>query len=408
MSRPAAWPLLLAAMPLLAAAAPTPRVAFTGSGDPEATLLPLDAEARRVRNRGLALFNTDHVVAGTEGAAAIDGLGPVYNAASCDACHNAGHRARGPIVDGLVPLPLVIQLGPPRGDAKTSPYGAVLNAQALPGVAVEGRATLQFDHLDGHYPDGQPWRLRRPRYPIDAVARARLPAGTVIRPRIAPPVFGMALIEAARLPSPGRFGWQAAVPSLAEQTAIAYAHEMGITSRLRPQPDCGTGDRACLEAANGGVPEVADRDFDAVLALQRSLPVPAEAPLAADAEAAGRALFIDTGCSGCHVVQLPVDGIAGLDTITAWSDLRSHDLGPGLADRDLADRPQPTRFRTAPLWGLAAARAKAPLLLLHDGRAASVAEAILWHDGEASAARAAFEKQTATARALLIRWVEGR
>lgn len=395
-------------LPLLSAAATTPRVAFTGSGDPDATLLPLDAEARRLRNRGLALFNTDHVVSGTAGAAAIDGLGPVYNAASCDACHNSGHRARGPIVDGPAPLPLVIQLGMPSGATTVSPYGAVLNAQALSGVAVEGRVTVQFDHLDGRYPDGQWWRLRRPRYRFDAKVRTRLPAGTVIRARIAPPVFGMALIEAARLPSPGRLGWQAAVSTLAEQTAIAYAHEMGITSRLRPADDCGAAERRCRDAPNGGEPELADADFAAVLAFQRALPVPAEAPLAGDAEAAGRALFIGSGCSGCHLLQLPVDGIAGLDAITAWSDLRSHDLGPGLADRDLADRPQPTRFRTAPLWGLAAARTKAPLLLLHDGRAAGIEEAILWHDGEARVARAAFEKQPATARALLIHWVEGR
>lgn len=406
MSRRAAWPLLLAVLPGLAVATVTPRIAFTGSGDPQALLQPLDADGRRRQQRGLALFNTDHVVAGTAGAAAIDGLGPVYNAASCDACHNSGHRARGPIADGPLPPALVIQLGTPAGS--TPPFGAVLNAQALPGLPLEGRASLRFQLRSGRYPDGQPWQLRQPHYRLAAETVRRLSKRTVIRPRIAPPVFGMALLEAVPLPSPGRFGWQAAVPTLAEQTAIAYAHEMGITSRLRPADDCGAAEHHCRDAPNGGEPELADADFDAVLAFQRALPVPAEAPLADEAETAGRALFVATGCSTCHREQLAIVGIDGLDTITAWTDLRSHDLGPALADRDLAGRRQPSRFRTAPLWGLAAAKAKAPLLLLHDGRAASVEEAILWHDGEARPARQAFERQTAAARTLLVAWVEGR
>ena len=402
---------LLASALVLASAAgaqPTPRVAFSSSGDPDVSLIPLDADTRRLRDRGLALFNTDHVVAGTPGAAAIDGLGPVYNAASCDSCHNSGHRSRGPIADGPLPLSLVIQLRYRQPRAAAQGYGEVLNSQALPGHAVEGRASVHYEAREGRYADGTPWRLRVPRYRLEGLSQGPLPKGTVIRPRIAPPVFGMALIEAAQLPSAGRFGWTAEVPTLAMQTANAYAQEMGISSRLRPQADCPPRDRACLDAPNGGAPEVADSDFAAVLAMQRALPVPAEAMLAPEAEAAGRALFAATGCIACHVGQLPVAGLAGLDAISPWSDLRSHDLGPALADRDSEDRPQPTRFRTAPLWGLAAASAKAPLLLLHDGRAASVEEAILWHDGEAQRVREAFGRLSTAERARLIAWVEAR
>lgn len=391
-----------------AAAAITPRADIAGSGDPQALLQPLAPVERAERDRGLALFNTDHVAAGTPGAAVIDGLGPVFNAASCDACHNSGHRARGPIEPDRLPVGFVLQLGYRQPRDVERVYGEVLNTQALPGLAVEGRLRLRYDERRGRYPDGSPWRLREPRYELRDLPLGRLPAGTVIRPRIAPPVFGAGLIDAARLPSSGRFGWTAEVPSLAEQTALAYAHEMGITSRLQPVADCGPRDRACLEAPSGGTPEVSDADFAAVVAFQRNLPVPAAATLPAEQEAAGRALFEAAGCLGCHAGQTALDGLDGLAQVTMWSDLRPHALGAPLADRSVEGRPQPTRFRTAPLWGLAAAIAKGPLLLLHDGRAETVEQAILWHDGEARAARLRFEALAAADRRRLLDWVEAR
>jgi CxxC motif-containing protein (DUF1111 family) len=382
---------------------PTPRLPFD-SADAQFSVLPLDKPSRDRRDRGMALFNTDHVVAGTPDAEDLDGLGPVFNAASCDACHNSGHRTRGPLRDGPLPVGLVVQLG-----GTLSVYGEVLNAQALPGIAVEARSTVRFVVRDGRYPDGRSWQLREPRLIIDTLAQGPLPADTVLRPRIAPPVFGAGLIDAAVLPAgQGRFGWSATVATLAEQTAVAYAHEMGMTSRLRAHDDCAAVDARCREAPGGGTPEVADTDFDAVIAFQRALPVPAEAPLPAADEAGGRRLFERVGCVACHAASTTISGIPGLDRVTMWSDLRRHDLGDGLADRTIAGRAHPTRFRTAPLWGLAAARAKAPLALLHDGRADTVEQAVLWHDGEARDVRRRYETLSAADRARLLTWVEAR
>jgi CxxC motif-containing protein (DUF1111 family) len=83
-------------------------------------------------------------------------------------------------------------------------------------------------------------------------------------------------------------------------------------------------------------------------------------------------------------------------------------MGKGLADRDLKGRPAPERWRTAPLWGMHAAYVTGrPVRLLHDGRAASLEEAILWHDGEGRRARDGFARLTQDERLRLVEWVEG-
>jgi mono/diheme cytochrome c family protein len=151
-----------------------------------------------------------------------------------------------------------------------------------------------------------------------------------------------------------------------------------------------------------------DARVDAVAAWLALLPEPIEETRMRDAlvlrAARGRRLFEQVGCAACHAPSLPVASrtlpLAGgrvLDLrwrlarngrrpyrVWAYSDLRAHDLGPGLADPDGA-----SRFVTAPLWGLAS---RGPYL--HDGRAATVPEAIEAHDGEAAAARKSFQALT--------------
>jgi CxxC motif-containing protein (DUF1111 family) len=88
--------------------------------------------------------------------------------------------------------------------------------------------------------------------------------------------------------------------------------------------------------------------------------------------------------------------------IEPYSDLRLHDLGNGLADRDNSGHPVAGRWRTAPLWGLGYRlhRESFPTFL-HDGRARSTEEAILWHAGEGDDARRAFERLTVDQRRAL-------
>ncbi len=150
----------------------------------------------------------------------------------------------------------------------------------------------------------------------------------------------------------------------------------------------------------------------ALLTFEKWLSVP-ENPTPADPaqQAAGLKLFKATGCSRCHqpeqkVALLQPDGEQLKANIAPYTDLAVHDLGPGLADHDLAGDAHPTRWRTAPLWGMGyrIGREKRPTFL-HDGRARSVEEAVLWHDGEAAVVRDRFEHLSSDQREQLLRFV---
>jgi len=123
-------------------------------------------------------------------------------------------------------------------------------------------------------------------------------------------------------------------------------------------------------------------------------------------------LFAEVGCGACHVARVPAE-LAASETkwFAPYTDLLVHDMGDGLADR-AADESISTvagahEWRTAPLWGLGArVAAKDGANLLHDGRARSVLEAILWHGGEAAPAKQRAAELSAEDRAALIAFLE--
>jgi len=127
----------------------------------------------------------------------------------------------------------------------------------------------------------------------------------------------------------------------------------------------------------------------------------------------GLRLFTDLGCAACHRPELPVDltesgsGAQTPRVIAAYTDLLLHDLGIELADETAAGTRVLTKWRTAPLWGLGyQIRHQHSATLLHDGRARSVEEAILWHSGEAGRARQGFLNLPRRTREALLRWLE--
>jgi CxxC motif-containing protein (DUF1111 family) len=128
---------------------------------------------------------------------------------------------------------------------------------------------------------------------------------------------------------------------------------------------------------------------------------------------AGKALFVQAQCASCHVPRLCTASATGLpaevanQTIFPYTDLLLHDMGPGLADGRPDFRASGSEWRTPPLWGLGLAETvNGHQNLLHDGRARSVQEAILWHGGEGSRAAAAFENMSATDRAALLAFLK--
>jgi CxxC motif-containing protein (DUF1111 family) len=386
------------------------RVAFEDPFSPPAYRALTAGEQTQVE-LGSAVFNTQWLPAGISGAGRRAGLGPLFNSGSCDSCHNSAKRARGPAGDGPAPAGLVLQLGTRGRDGRALPegdpvYGRTLNTVALDGVAPEGRVAIRYQNVDGRYADGTPWNLRSPVYEVSSLRYGPLSEATLIKPRLAPQLFGVGLLQAAMTTAGARatahFGWQGDVPSVREQTGKAFALEMGLTSSVYPHDDR-TPAQQLGAGPSASSPEVAEELLNALVAFEETMAVPQVPAASPELAAHGSALFSKLGCAGCHTPQLPVP--AG--HIAAYTDLKLHDMGTDLADSTLAGLKVKSRWRTAPLWANGyRGHGRTSDTLLHDGRARSVEEAILWHGGEGRAAQARYEKLSGEERAALVRWVE--
>jgi CxxC motif-containing protein (DUF1111 family) len=94
-------------------------------------------------------------------------------------------------------------------------------------------------------------------------------------------------------------------------------------------------------------------------------------------------------------------------TIHPFTDLLLHDMGPGLADNLGEGAATGSEWRTPPLWSIGlTAGVSGGEAYLHDGRARSLEEAILWHSGEAEASKEAFRTMSSTDRAALIKFLK--
>ena len=209
----------------------------------------------------------------------------------------------------------------------------------------------------------------------------------------------------------GRFGWKSEQPSVAQQTAGAFLGDLGITSPLFPTNNCSGGEASCLDAPNGGEPEIDELLLGKVVLYSRLLAVPVRARWDDDDILAGRELFGEIGCADCHTpshttVESDLEELSHQE-IWPYTDLLLHDLGDDLGDSRPAFDATGNEWRTPPLWGLG----RIPEVnghdrLLHDGRARGVAEAILWHGGEAEKSRDRFRALSRADRRLLIEFVE--
>lgn len=357
---------------------------------------------------------------------ADDGLGPLFDARSCAACHPAGDR---PMVevdpDGRPSARgFVVRLA--RTDGSADPvYGRQLQHEAVTGVPVEATVTVGSATavVDGR-------RLARPLPRPSGFGYGRLDPDTRVSFRLAPPLFGLAAIDdvpdaairalAERQASAGgevrgrvseivdangarrvgRFGFKAQEIDLAHQTAAAFSTDMGMSSPWRPaaEGDCTDAQAACRAAPQGAPDRMGPHEIDAaiverIVAYLRSLPSPPP-PGGRDVAARGEALFAAIGCAECHGSEL-----GGLPPIR--SDLLLHDLGEGLGSGHGEGGASAREWRTAPLAGLGHALARGAGLL-HDGRAKDAEAAILWHDGEARGARHRYGALEAADRAALL------
>lgn len=373
---------------------------------------------------GKALFKRPWVPAPSS-TRANDGLGPLFDARSCSACHpgaGAGSTALN-AQGGPEGLGLVLSLF--RADGAGDPvYGHRLETMTLPGVPAEGvvkvltekgrRVPQVADPGYGPLDPATHMSLRaapdlRGRGQLENVADAAILALEDPDDRDGDGVRG----RARRVEMPeggsriGRFGWKASHPALAGQTSEAFSLDLGLSTPLRMEPwgDCTPAQAACRNAPHGrdgeGEPEIIAAIVERIDAYLRGLRVPEPAGDADGARRAGARLFASAGCATCHRPALPMrDG----ETLALFTDVLLHDMGEGLADTSGMPGVAAEEWRTAPLAGLSQALDHG-VGLLHDGRAADVAAAVGWHGGEASGARARFEALSPKERQQLIDYV---
>lgn len=392
----------------------------------------------------------------TNAALPGEGLGPLYNANSCVACHINNGRGR-PLEQGSDDPSFVLRLSiPPQNDADRLAlvleqkgligephYGQQLQTRAIDGARAEGRVVVTWHDKEFTFDDGEKVMLRRPAYSIDRLAYGPLQKDAQISPRIAQPLHGLGLLAAisdeqilARVDANdadgdgisgranrvrerttgnitlGRFGWKASEPSLLQQTTSAFAHDIGISSPFVPQtaPACDRDDVACrlIPRSKIGRHEISMAELQQMAAYVGGLPAPERNR---SGGAGGEALFTKIGCASCHRASFDIvikDRAAKERplTIHPYSDLLLHDMGAGLADHRPVAESSGWEWRTQPLWGIGwETNGKASYL--HDGRARTIEEAILWHGGEARKARAGYARLSKVDREKLIGFLRG-
>ena len=384
---------------------------------------------------GNSFFNQSWVEAPAS-TEARDGLGPLFNARSCSGCHFKDGRGAPP-EDGQAPLVgLLIRLS--TADGSPDPiYGGQLQDLSIPSLPPEATPEIVWTERSGRYEDGTRYTLLEPEYLLHDPAYGPLADDVQLSPRVAPHMIGLGLLEAisadrlASLSDPedadgdgisgriqrldsgeiGRFGWKGDAPSVEEQVAGAFVGDMGLTSALQPWDDCTDAQGACLDALDGGRPEISDDILALVTLYSRTVAVPVRRAADDETVLRGKQLFTNMNCVGCHVPSHTTDDAAlpELEGQLIWpyTDLLLHDMGAGLADGRPLGAASGREWKTPPLWGLGLIEGvNGHTRFLHDGRARSLEEAILWHGGEAAPSQEAFVRLEAPDRAAVLAFLE--
>lgn len=397
---------------------------------------------------------------------ASDGLGPLYNARSCQRCHlkdGRGHPPERPEADAVsmflrVSIPAEPQDLPEHLRAiedylATAPeptYGSQLQDFAIAGQTAEYRLEASWDEIEVALSEGETATLRRPEWRAADLGYGPMHPGAMLSPRVAPPMIGLGLLEAIpaadilgradpndadgdgisgranivwseeyRRPMLGRFGLKAGAPTISQQSAAAFAGDIGISNPLYPDGwgECTAAQTECRMSPHGGDDAHDGMEADAetlelVAFYARNLAVPARRDVDDPEVLRGKEVFYETGCIACHTPKHVTHRLEdrpeqSFQLVWPYTDLLLHDMGEGLADNRPEARATGREWRTAPLWGIGLTEAvNGHTYFLHDGRARSLLEAVLWHGGEAGSARDRVIEMPREDRAALIRFLE--
>jgi CxxC motif-containing protein (DUF1111 family) len=395
-----------------------------------------------------------------------DGLGPLYNARGCQNCHLKDGRGSPPSAnfpdDTAVSMFLRLSI-PPETDEQMRllaqrrakviaepTYGGQLQNFAVQGVPIEGHMRIDYSDKPVTLGDGSVVVLRQPQYSVTDLGYGPLHPQTMLSPRVAPQMIGLGLLEAipeeriraetdpddengdgisgrvnevwslkdgtTRL---GRFGWKAGNPTVEQQSAEAFAGDIGISNPIVTASfgDCTGNQKVCVDAPHGDSDrqdghEIGRELFDLVVFYSQNLAVPPRRRTDDPQTLAGKTLFAKAGCAACHTPSHETGDVQGQphlskQKIWPYTDLLLHDMGDDLADHRPEGDATGHEWRTPPLWGIGLTGAVSRHTnFLHDGRARTIEEAILWHGGEAQKARDAYAKLSREERDALLAFVK--
>jgi len=395
------------------------------------------------------MYTGDHNENGNDRNTAAVGLqGPHFNQSSCFGCHINNGRGLAPTTVNQRLETMAVRTATTDANGQQVPhptYGMTvqMNGRSLAtGVSQDWGTSVRvagFDVKTVTLADGTAVELRKPKVAFDG------PTPSVYSLRSAQPMIGMGLLEAvsdadilARVRTTpdadgvkgqanyaydpetkavrlGRYGWKASKVSLRHQAAGAALLDMSVTSPVYPNRDCLAGPAKCTAAAKvePGLTEDALQLITRYLGL---LAVPAQRSLASGFPkgvtplsyldvnptqvAAGAKVFDNMKCTSCHTSEMKTGSVSELaearnQTIKPYTDLLLHDMGTDLADNLVEGQATGSMWRTSALWGIGytekVAGSTNTVGYLHDSRARTLTEAILWHGGEAAASRQRFQ-----------------
>ncbi len=371
------------------------------------------------------------------------GLGPLFNQNACNSCHIKNGRAQHP--DNPAELGgLLLRLSSTGATANNEPlplagFGGQLQTKSTLNATPEGKVNINYQPIIGQFDDGEYYELRKPIYTISNTYML-LPSNALLSPRIAPPVFGLGLLEAIpegailakadetdsdndgisgkpnyvwnkikMMRVLGRFGWKANQPDLLQQTYEAFNGDMGVTSSFEPTENCAGQPQ---HDGRNDDPEVTDLTIKNATFYTQSLAVPARRNTKKEEVIKGKKLFNEINCKGCHIAKWqtgthPEHNFLSNQTIYPYTDLLLHDLGNDLADGRTDFLANGKEWRTPPLWGIGLTRlVNGHTHFLHDGRARSLQEAILWHGGEAEFSKKSYLRLSKKDRNAVISFLE--
>ena len=379
---------------------------------------------------GNSFFNTTWT---NPGSSARDGLGPFFINDSCRGCHIRDGVGSAPQLNEKINS-MTVQISKKTG---TNINGGPL-ADPIYGLQLNNRdiynnqkpeadpRVIGYETKIVTFPDGYQVILKKPIFDLNF--NYGIPSDYAFSARVAPKIIGLGLLAAIKEEDIlkkvdendinqdgisgkpnyvwnvesnrfelGRFGWKANQPNINQQNQAAFNGEIGITTPLFPNENCTVNSHPSIDCNNpptgNSQPEANLEITNLVNFYTHLVAVPIRRNYKDPKVLRGKELFFKIGCESCHTQKYITGNLEEFPEVSnqkiyPYTDLLLHDMGDDLKDDRSDFLANGREWRTAPLWGIGLVKRVNPNAgFLHDGRAETIEEAILWHGGEAEQAK---------------------